>query len=212
MASYPLGPADGKASLDSLDDAALVAGLRQGDERAIELVTERYAPGLYRLAFYHLQDAMLAEDLVAEVMTRMLTSVERFVVGRGTFQAWLYRIARNLISDEYRARRRRPQVSLERWLASAPTDEPAATDYGIDRVPDRAALQDGLASLSEEQRLVILLHAVDGWELPQVAQILERTLPSVKGLYYRGVESLRRTLTRGEESQGRAPSLRDWYV
>src|SRR6476646_2766891 len=102
MQPNPLGPADGKASPDSLDDAALVAGLRQGDVRAVEFVIERYAPGLYRLAFYHLQDAMLAEDLVAEVMTRTLTGVERFVVGRGSFQAWLYRIARNLISDEYR--------------------------------------------------------------------------------------------------------------
>ena len=55
--------------------------------------------------------------------------------------------------------------------------------------------------LTPEQRQVILLHVVDGWELPEVARKLGRSLPSVKSLYYRGVQSLRRVMTRAGEAQ-----------
>src|SRR5437870_4192963 len=61
-----------------------------------------------------------------------------------------------------------------------------------------------LAELTPEQRQVILLHVVDGWELPEVARKLGRSVPSVKSLYYRGVQSLRRVLTR--EPRPRRPA------
>ncbi|HMA33051.1 MAG TPA: RNA polymerase sigma factor [Chloroflexia bacterium] len=189
-----------------MDDAALVAGLQRGDPWAVEYVVQQYAPPLYRYAYYQVQDAMLAEDLVSEVMMRMIGSVDRFVLESTPFQAWLFRIARNLIADHYRARKRRPQVSLESWLAADPSGEPGGTDRGIDDLPDRQELQAGLATLTDEQRQVVLLHVVEGWELPQVARLLDRSLPSVKSLYYRGVDSLRRALTRGGHPPGRLPA------
>src|SRR5262249_53747074 len=91
-------------------------------------------------------------------------------------------------------RKRRPQVSFEHWLAADPGAEPGAAEAHIDALPEREALQAGLAMLTPEQRQVILLHVVDGWDLPEVARKLDRSLPSVKSLYYRGVQSLRRAL------------------
>jgi RNA polymerase sigma-70 factor (ECF subfamily) len=185
-----------------MDDAALVAGLQHGDARAVEYVVQRYAPALFRYAYYQLQDAMLAEDLAAEVMTRMIGSIDRFVVGTTPFESWLFRIVRNLIVDEYRVRKRRPQVSFEQWLTEEPDLEPGAHDSRIAALPDHEELRAGLATLTDEQRQVVLLHVVEGWELPQVAQLLDRSVPSVKSLYYRGVQSLRRALTRGGDTKG----------
>src|SRR5690348_12417655 len=98
-----------------MDDASLVAGLRRGDVEAVEYVTQHFAPALYRFAYYQLQDGIIAEDLVSEVMVRMIKRIDTFVLEQATFQAWLFRIARNLIADHYRVLRRRPQVSLEQW-------------------------------------------------------------------------------------------------
>jgi DNA-directed RNA polymerase specialized sigma24 family protein len=42
--------------------------------------------------------------------------------------------------------------------------------------------------------------------LPQVAKLLDRSVPSVKSLYYRGVQSLRRVLTRSADPQGQLPA------
>jgi RNA polymerase sigma-70 factor (ECF subfamily) len=176
------------------DDAALVAGLQAGDSRAVEHLVTHYGPILYRFAYYQLQDSMQAEDLVAEVFLRVTEKVDSYVQGEIPFQAWLFRIARNRITDGYRQRQRRPQVSFEQWLAATPTAEPGRADRGIDGLPLRDELEAGLRTLTAEQRQVIVLHVVEGWEMPQIAEMLNRTLPSVKSLYYRGIESLRRAL------------------
>src|SRR5262245_21694731 len=89
-------------SLRYMDDAALVAGLQCGDPEAVEHLVRQYAPALYRFGYYQLHDAILAEDMVSEVMVRMIGSIDRFVLEQATFQAWLFRIARNLIADHYR--------------------------------------------------------------------------------------------------------------
>jgi RNA polymerase sigma-70 factor (ECF subfamily) len=177
------------------DDAALVAGLHGGDPRAVEQMVAQYSPVLYRFAYYQLQDVMLAEDLVAEVFVRVIEKVGGYVQGSTPFQAWLFRIARNLVTDHYRSVKRRPQVSFEQWLAAEPGAEPGGWDNAIDGLPLREELQAGLHMLTEEQRQVIILHVIEGWDMPQVAQLLGRSLPSVKSLYYRGMESLRRALS-----------------
>jgi RNA polymerase sigma-70 factor, ECF subfamily len=181
-------------NLPYMDDESLVAGLRCGDAQITEQAVRQYAPALYRFAYYQLQNALLAEDVVSEVMTRMVEHVDRFVLHQAPFRAWLFRIARNLIADHYRAHKRSLQVSLEEWLDGEPEKEPGERDIRIDAVPDKDRLQTGLLTLTCEQREVILLHVIEGWELPEVAKLLDRTLPSVKGLYYRGIESLRRVL------------------
>jgi RNA polymerase sigma-70 factor (ECF subfamily) len=177
------------------EDAALVAGLHAGDPRAVEQMVAQYGPALYRFAYYQLQDAMLAEDLVAEVFARVIEKVGGYVQDSTPFQAWLFRIARNLVTDHYRSVKRRPQTSFEQWLAAEPAAEPGGYDSAIDGLPMREELLAGLRLLTEEQRQVIILHVLEGWEMPQVAQILGRSLPSVKSLYYRGMDSLRRVLT-----------------
>jgi RNA polymerase sigma-70 factor (ECF subfamily) len=177
-----------------MDDATLLAGLKRGDPEAVEYAVQRYAPALYRFAYYQLHDNVAAEDLVAEVMARMIGRVDTFVLEQVTFQTWLFRIARNLIADHFRARKRRPQVSLEEWLYTEPGSEPGRPDAQLELLPDREQLREALATLTDEQRQVIILHVIEGWDMPGVALMLARTLPSVKGLYYRGMESLRRAL------------------
>ncbi len=175
-----------------MDDIALLAGLKRGDSEAVEYVVHHYAPALYRFAFYQLHDATYAEDLVAEVLARMVRHIGSFRVEQASFQAWLFRIARNLVIDHHRARKRHPHVSLEERLDVEPASEPGAYDPRFEGILDREQLRQALEMVTDEQRQVILLHIIEGWDLPDVALMLERTLPSVKGLYYRGMEALRR--------------------
>jgi RNA polymerase sigma-70 factor, ECF subfamily len=181
-----------------MDDMTLVTGLQRGDPRAVEFVVERFASTLYRFAYYQMNDAAAAEDLVAEVMARVVGRIDGFRLEQATFEAWVFRIARNLIADHYRSRKRKPHLSLEAMMEAQPENEPRQNDPDIQNILDRDQLREGLAALTDEQRQVIVLHVIEGWELPQVARLLDRTIPSVKGLYYRGVQSLRNALIRSD--------------
>lgn len=178
-----------------MDEVALVTGLQRGDARAVEYVVQHYAPALYRFTYYQLQDASAVEDLVSEVLERVIGRIDSFKPGQAAFQAWVFRIARNLIADYYRERKHKPYLSLDMMLETQPENEPTHHDTEIDRILDRDQLRNGLVTLTDEQRQVILLHVIEGWELPQIARLLDRTVPSVKGLYYRGILSLRRVLS-----------------
>ena len=177
-----------------MDDEALVAGLQVGDARSVEYAVQEHAPALFRYAYYQLQDRGLAEDVVSEVMARMIERIDGFVLKEAPFQAWLFSIARNLVADHYRKSERRPQVSLEKWLLDNPADEPGTQDRSIASLGERDEMQAALFTLTEEQRQVVLLHVVEGWDLPEVAKMLGRSLPSVKSLQYRGVQALRRVM------------------
>ncbi len=185
-----------------MDDQALVERLKCGDQKAVEYVVLRYVPAIYRFAYYQLQDAFLAEDLASDVMARMIGNIEGFIPGAGSFHSWLFRIARNLIADHYRARKRRPQISLEGWLHSKPMNEPGCNDPEIEGLVDQDQLRMALATLTSEQREVILLHVVEGWQLPEVAMLLDLSLSSVKSLYYRGIQSLRRAMAADAQHAG----------
>src|SRR5438094_413131 len=85
------------------------------------------------------------------------------------------------------------QPSPSNYNIGPPCMDDASLVAGLQR-GDAVAV--GLAALTDEQRQVILLHVVEGWELPQVAELLDRSVASVKSAYYRGIQSLRRALAR----------------
>ncbi len=177
-----------------MDDAALIAGLRRGERAASHYVMDRYGPALFRYIYDSVADAVQAEDLVAEALLRMVAHLDQFVPERGTFQAWLFRIAHHVMIDHYRAKRRRPQISLEQWQARTWGADPGAPDSRIVGLPSRDELQTALATLTADQRQVILLQLVADLNLPTRATVLARSLPAVKSLYYRGIVALRRAL------------------
>ncbi|NIR03623.1 MAG: sigma-70 family RNA polymerase sigma factor, partial [Gemmatimonadales bacterium] len=63
---------------------------------------DRYAPRVYAYVYRRVSDAQLAEDLTGDVFLRVLQAVKSERYWQTSFQAWLYRIAHNLVVDHYR--------------------------------------------------------------------------------------------------------------
>src|SRR3954447_15442456 len=80
------------------NDERLIERLKRRESEAIAHAVETYAPKLYRYALYQLGDATAAEDLTSEVVTRMLEKIDTLTYTGVPFQAWLFSIARNLVS------------------------------------------------------------------------------------------------------------------
>ena len=183
------------ADADDRRDEALIRAARQGDADAFRALYQRYARRLYAFFLGYAADPALAEELVNDTFVRVWRALPRYQE-EGHFQAWLFRIARNIATDAHRRRQRRPtEVPLE----DATRDphgfvEPALPD---ERWPEvEAALQ----SLPPDYRLVLLLRFVEGLSPTEIAPLLDRSPEAVRVLQFRALRALRRHL--GIDRQG----------
>ena len=174
------------------DDEVLVAALKANDAAAIRQVYRLYADGVYRYALYQLGDRAAAEDGAGEVFLRLLTSIERYQYRGVPLQAYLYRIARNLVVDQQRRRGRlAPLEALpeQRALSANPA-------HLAEQRLSWQELQAALGRLTEEQRQVVLLKFVEDLDNRQVAAAIGKNEGAVKALQHRALASLRRILER----------------
>jgi RNA polymerase sigma-70 factor (ECF subfamily) len=130
--------------------------------------------------------------LTSEVFVRLVEKIDRFTYRGRPLLAWLYTIARNLITDHHRKVKRfatYPLKERERLVAEAVDPEEAAR---------RSLMQDRLvaaiAHLTEDQRQVIILKFIEGLDNKTTAQILSKSVGAVKSLQHRALAALRRIL------------------
>jgi RNA polymerase sigma-70 factor (ECF subfamily) len=178
------------------DEEKILKRLQQFDERALSEVYDACSPGIYRYAWRLLGDEDMAEDCVAETFSRLLKALERGKGPRQHLQAYLYRVAHNWITDQYR-RGSHLEYPLEYSTHVDPDPDPL-TQISIGM--EQAELRTALRLLTPEQRQVILLRYLEGWQLSEIAQALEKPVGAVKALQHRGLNSLRRILTRENEA------------
>ena len=174
-------PARGAVMLD--DEAALVAAA-QRDRQDFGPLYARYANPVYKYCFAQLGNRQAAEDATSLVFTKALDGLSRF--HGGSFRAWLFTIARNVVTDQFRARRFDAPIEAAAAVAApgAALDDLAA---GADRDRGLRAL---LADLTPDQRQVIELRLL-GLAGPEVAAALDRSHAWVKVTQFRAIERLR---------------------
>jgi RNA polymerase sigma-70 factor (ECF subfamily) len=154
-----------------------------------------------------LQAKLDASDVVQQTLLQAHAHRDQF---RGRTEVelagWLRTILANTLAAAARrfgaeardvARERPLQDSLaessariESWLAA---EQSSPSERGM-RVEELVRLATAMAQLPAEQRQVIELHHLKGWQVAQVAQTLQRTKPAVMGLLFRGLKKLRELL------------------
>jgi RNA polymerase sigma-70 factor (ECF subfamily) len=178
------------------DDLRMVE-LAGNDPRAFAPIYEKYADPVYYFCYRRLGDPHDAADAAALVFTRAIANLRSFRPKPNregsTFRAWLYTIARNVVTDAYR--RQRPQVSLDRTgdddnVTPAPIDAaPSPEDVAIGA--EEARLVDALLlRLPERQRWVVELRLA-GLTMAEIATTLSITESAAKSLQVRAYRALR---------------------
>src|SRR5439155_3586726 len=76
-------------------EAALLARLREGDERAFEAVVERFYPSMIAIARGYVRSRAVAEEVVQEAWLGVLKGLDRFE-GRSSFRTWVLQIVANI--------------------------------------------------------------------------------------------------------------------
>src|SRR3712207_6292330 len=111
----------GMARRAEADDQALVARVRQGDERAFEALYGRYQRRIGAYVYGMVNDHGRAEDLTQEIFVsalRRMRATERPIA----FKPWIYEIAKNACIDQFRRSRRAEEVSFDADEGLAPSD------------------------------------------------------------------------------------------
>ncbi len=172
------------------EEERLIQRAKEGDPAAFVEIYERYYPFVYRYTFYRVEDVATAEDLTAEVFVRVVENIGRFTYRGRPLLAWLYTIARNVVTDHYRRAGQLPTVPLNGRLVA----DGDAPEKALEQTLTQERLAAAIARLTEEQRRVILLRFVEGLDGEAVARILGRSVGAVKALQHRALAALRRIL------------------
>jgi RNA polymerase sigma-70 factor (ECF subfamily) len=183
-----------------------------GDGDALGRLLEMYRRYLALLARLQisrrLQGKVDSADVVQDVMLEAHRNLALFRGStEGEFISWLRQILADRLANlvrHYRGTKRR-DVRLEREMAAAVDDSSRVLDSGLmarqSSPSERAAhreqavlLADALDQLPDDQREVLVLRHLEELTFPEVAARMDRTVDSVKGLWTRGLDRLRRIL------------------
>jgi RNA polymerase sigma-70 factor (ECF subfamily) len=157
-------------------DHILVERVRERDARAFETLFERYGGMIRRHLARITRDDAAAQDLVQEAFLRVWTRAQQWD-GRGSFKAWLYRVATNLALNHLRSVRRRREQPLTvpddwdddggedeestvpAWMMAAPALGP---DVALELAERRERIRRLVGRLPEEKREVFrLVHEME---------------------------------------------------
>jgi RNA polymerase sigma-70 factor, ECF subfamily len=206
-----------KATPRRVEDEAVVAAARAGDESAFAVLVESYRRELQVHCYRMLGSFEDAEDMAQETFLRAWRKRSSFE-GRSSFRAWLYRIATNACLDALE--RRPPRVlpsevapAADPWAPLLPTaDVPWLQPYpdrlleGIapsDAEPDAVlvsketielAFMVAIQHLAPRQRAILILRDVLGWPAKETATLLDASVDSVNSALRRARSTLRKRL------------------
>lgn len=175
----------------TLDDIELVE-LAKNDQEAFGALYERYVTKIYNYVYYRTGNHHDAEDLTAMVFYRALGHIENYTERGIPFQAWLYRIAHNLVANWHRDRGRRKIIPLDEYVGPGPQFE--APDQYAENEEERTLLLESIRQLPPERQQLIILKFIEKMPNAEIGQIMGRTEGAIKSLYHRTLSALREEL------------------
>jgi RNA polymerase sigma factor (sigma-70 family) len=187
-------------------DAALVAAIRAGDDRAFEQLYQRYFPRISAFVCRMLHDAAGCEDVAQEAFMSALRRM-RATDAEINFKPWIYQIARNAAIDAHRRRSHAVEVSMDADDGLRASDRTRLV--GVDGGPDSALvtkerlnhLQGAFDELSDVHTQVLVMRELEGMSYREIGQRLDLTRPAVESALFRARRRLENEYV--ELSEGR---------
>ncbi|MFT9596926.1 RNA polymerase sigma factor [Mesobacillus sp.] len=150
---------------------------------------EMYYKDIYRFIFYMIGDRQCCEDFVHDTFLRAYTSFEKFE-NRTNVKTWLFSIAKHLVIDEIRKRKRRKFLSL------FPNNLDIPSSLNIEQyIEHRDTIERTLAAIQKlkpDYRLVITLKKIEECSTKEIAEILGWSESKVRKTLSRGLAALKK--------------------
>ncbi len=176
-----------------MTDEALMEELKNGSDKALQLLHQRYAPLVFALAARSLGPSG-ADDIVQDVLLSVWSSRATYQPERGQLRPWLLEIAHTRIANELRRRRRHPSEPMPLDLSGPAADGEAGPEVAAWQTQRQNALNAALAELPSAERQALRLAFFEDLSHSEVAAFLRTPLGTVKTRIRSGVGRLFRRL------------------
>lgn len=152
----------------------------------MQTLYEQHADVLIAFVLRYTPDRTAAEDVVQETMLRAWRHLDRIDPARGSPRSYLLTVARNVLTDRWRASERRPRlVSDDRALVAAPSED------DVDRALDGWLIHEALSRLSAEHVAVVQALFYQDQSVADAAVALGIAQGTVRSRSYYAVRALR---------------------
>jgi RNA polymerase sigma-70 factor, ECF subfamily len=166
----------------------LLVEAAQADPSKFDALYEQNFERVYLFIASRVHDRPTAEDITSEVFHKALANLPTYEWRSTPFAAWLYRIASNAISDQFKRAKREQQSGEEAFDPPGPAN---ATSKETEFVEGRVLLFRLVEKLSDIQRRVIRERFIEERSIKEIARRLNKTEGAVKQLQFRAVQTLR---------------------
>ena len=177
---------------------------QKGHSDGFVLLLKEYGPRLYGFFVRTGMSAADAEDMIQELFLRLLKRIRNYRHS-GRFEQWLFRVAANLVRDEYRRRRRAgPMISLANDSDDPdvshvvpPSPEPGPESRYC-RIEQRDQLSRVLQELPSMDREIIMLRHYGQLSFREIAEQFDIPIGTALAKVHRGLKKLRRSIEQDE--------------
>lgn len=170
----------------------VVEACQGGDDDAFRVLFETHKDRVYSIALRYSGDSAAAMDIAQDTFVKLLSSIRQFR-GDSSFESWLYRMVVNTCLDYHRKRRRFLPIVDEALDVFRPSDETALHDMLREEQEER--VQQVVAQLPEEQRIVVVLRYTEGRSYEEIADLLGCRRGTVASRLNRAHKALERRLS-----------------
>lgn len=167
---------------------ALFQKISNGDKEAFRTLYLQTYRSVYGFLLSIVQNQEDAEDLLQETYIRVRLHADRYS-DQGKPLAWIFTIARNLALMRLRENKRASYEDFD-------TLQICMDFHGIDNAEDRMVLETAFRILDQEERTIVLLHAVTGMKHREISELLSKPLATILSKYRRAIKKLQKELAK----------------
>lgn len=176
------------------EDQQAIDQVLAGEPAAFAVLVEKYQKRLLGLLYHACGDRQLAEDIGQEAFARAYRKLALYS-GQAQFFTWLSRIAMNLLSSNFRKKRIENQHAREGFNVAIDTaGETQLPGENMEKREVQHYVQQAIAMLDEQRRIVLLLRDFDGMDYEAIAESLDIPVGTVRSRLHRARMELKELL------------------
>ena len=168
------------------DESSAIAACKAGDLSAFDALYTAHIDAIYRYLYRRTLHRMTAEDLASTTFLKALEKIDAFDPAKGRFGGWVMTIAKNVLTDHFRALK--PQTDLDDVWDLRSDDDVAGN---LDDKEAHAELRAALAKLPKDKREIVLLRVWEDLSYAEIAALTGKTEGNAKVIFSRAMKDLR---------------------